>query len=115
MMLKLELLLKRKEEEASRLRKENTEIIQKITDLKLELKDIRQRLSRKPIIPVVTNRAVIRYLERVKGFDIEAIKQGILSRGFLEFFEKFGRNSFTYQMQDYALKVVDSKVITVLV
>jgi len=61
----------------------------------------------------VSDHAIVRYLERIKGLDIEEYKQEILSKEVLSLIEKLG-NSGSYPNQDFQIVLKNGVVITVL-
>lgn len=68
-----------------------------------------QQQSRKP---VVTEHALLRYCERVKGIDLEKAKEEILSEEVLKYIDMFG--SGTFRFNGIGLVVKDRSVITII-
>lgn len=63
----------------------------------------------------ITDHALIRYLERVKGIDIESIKDEILDRRTIEKITMLkNEKPFHVRKEDCVLRVVNGKVVTVL-
>jgi chromosome segregation ATPase len=79
----------------------------RIRELKLSL----EKLKTKGGSPIVSEHALLRYLERVKGVDLEALKTEILTKKTIEMIE-FARNC-TVKGDSYSLVVKDGVVITV--
>ena len=69
-------------------------------------------LSKQEVI--VSEHAVLRYLERVKGIDLNSIKKEILSDYTLKFIEKLKGNGVFPNEKGFSLKVKDNVVITII-
>lgn len=61
----------------------------------------------------VTDHALVRYLERVKGFDIEAVRNEILSEETIGLIREFDGNG-TFPCNGYRVVLVDNSVVTVM-
>ena len=63
----------------------------------------------------ITDHAVIRYLERVKGIDINMIKSEMIDKRTIEAINKLNcKKTFHIVKKDCVLKIIDKKVVTVL-
>jgi len=71
----------------------------KLASIKEEIRNLEQ----KNITPVVSEHAVIRYLERVKGLNIELIKQEILTEKIVEQFKTLGNGKYPIQGKHKAI------------
>jgi len=60
----------------------------------------------------VSEHAIIRYFERVKGFDMEQIEKEILSAPIIDLIEKLG-GSGSYPGEGYSVVMKDFTVITI--
>lgn len=63
---------------------------------------------------VVSEHAYLRYFERVKGFDLEAIKKEILSEKVLSLMEKLGPSGH-FPNDGYRVVLKDNTVTTILI
>lgn len=63
--------------------------------------------------PKVSDHAVLRYLERVKGVDIESLKNEILSEPVLKMVKTLGGNG-KYPNSGFKLVMKDNTVVTIL-
>lgn len=70
-----------------------------------------ERIGKTEILKV-SEHAIIRYFERVKGYDLEEIKKEILSEAAIDLINKLG-TSGTYPSKDFQIVVKDSTVLTV--
>lgn len=60
----------------------------------------------------VSDHALVRYLERVKGIDIEALKAQMLHRGVALWYERLGDG--VYPVDSYRLVIKNATVVTCL-
>lgn len=63
--------------------------------------------------PVVTEHAMLRYLERVKGVDLAEIEAEILNKDTLKLIEKFGHTG-VYSVNGCKIKLVNNAVVTII-
>ena len=77
-------------------------IEQKINDLKIDNKDIK-----------LSEHALVRYFERVKGYNIEEIENEIITDELKKLVETLGLNG-TYPFGEYKLKVRNGIIVTLL-
>jgi chromosome segregation ATPase len=63
--------------------------------------------------PKVSEHAIVRYFERVKGFDISEIEKEILTEEVLELIEKLG-GSGSYPNKDFSVVMKDFTVTTIV-
>ena len=94
------------------------EIASKQRTLSQQMKDIERMKSEinklnKTDELKVTEHAIVRYFERVKGFDIEQIESEILSEKVRGFVEKLGGNG-TYPNDGHQVVMKNKVVITIL-
>jgi len=62
--------------------------------------------------PKITEHALIRYMERVKGIDVEAMRKEVTDNKIVEQIDVLG--SGTFPCGDYKIVVRDSIIVTVL-
>lgn len=67
--------------------------------------------SKEKIRPVVTDHALIRYIERVLGYDLEAVKALILTPDRIKMIEA---GAMDIRGDGYVLKIKNGTVITVI-
>jgi hypothetical protein len=81
--------------------------------LDIEIKEIQKNIDNCVKIEnvVVTDHAVIRYLERVNGLNIEEIRKDILSSGLIKFGIEYG--SGKYSLNGFTAVLRDGKVVTI--
>ena len=80
------------------------------------IKELEEQIHelRNPNIPKVSEHAIVRYFERVLGFDIETIQDEILTPEILTMMETLGKNG-TYPLgEEFRIKVKDNTVVTIL-
>lgn len=103
------------EEQLKLLKQERESLDNKIGDADRQLKEIFRRITQlqeKAKVPIVTEHAILRYLERAMGIDIDKIKQQILTKELLEMIDKFNTGVFTIDGIKY--KVQNRAVVTIL-
>ena len=62
---------------------------------------------------IVSEHAILRYLERIKGIDIEEIKNAILTENLKNMVSTLGISG-TYPVEDFRVKLKDGVIITVI-
>lgn len=62
---------------------------------------------------IVSEHAILRYLERVKGIDLEEIKATILNDKIIELTKVLGANG-TYPNENFSVVIKDNVVVTIL-
>lgn len=67
----------------------------------------------KPTNPEISEHAILRYVERVMGINIDDIKKEILSEEVLDLIDKLGGNG-TYPTKDFRVVMKDNVVVTVV-
>ena len=80
------------------------------------MKQIRHSLSRLSQSPVVTEHAILRYLERVKDIDIKSIEQEMLNEMTIPDLNKFGIGAAKIPIANqkgYRFVVKDKTIITI--
>lgn len=87
--------------------KERNHKIKSIENLKREMAKIDNNKAIK-----VSEHAIVRYFERVKGFDIEQVEKDILSEDVLKLIETLG-GSGTYPNKDFCIVMKNNTVLTV--
>jgi predicted nucleic acid-binding Zn-ribbon protein len=116
--VELKALTSRKEQAERRLEalhEEQSALEQKIRGEQKDLGSIRaqiEKLTRKKKVVVVSEHAILRYLERVKGIDIEATKKEILPEAVGNVAAELGTGEFP--AGTHSVKVKDSVVVTIL-
>lgn len=89
----------------------NNELSAKGNKIK-ELKNKIASFGQNEETPYISDHAVIRYLERVKGIDVESFKKEILSDKTMEFISKLG-TSGTYPNGEFKVVMKNNVVVTV--
>lgn len=95
--------------EISTKQRELTQKIKTIKDIELQIEKLNKIDSIK-----VSEHAIVRYLERVKGLDVQEVEKEILSPQVLDIVDKLG-GSGTYPNGKFHLIMKDYTVITVTV
>ena len=62
--------------------------------------------------PIITEHALIRYMERVKGIDVESMRKEVVNNKIVDQITRLG--SGTFPCGDYKIVVRDSIIVTVL-
>lgn len=62
---------------------------------------------------IVSEHAILRYLERVKELDLEEVTNSILNEKAMELYEKLGNSSGKYPVDGFNLVIKDNVVITI--
>lgn len=86
-----------------------------MTETNTELKSVNiqlTELSKKKFAPLVSEHALVRYLERLKSIDVEAIRKIILPEKTIEQILTLGDGR--YPVEDFIVVVVNNTVVTVL-
>lgn len=78
----------------------------------LAIKEKLESLTKKAVEPILTDHALVRYLERVKGIDIEKAKKEILSDKLKSMISTLGNGKFP--CDNFTVIVKDNQVITIL-
>ena len=87
--------------------KEHNQKLQSIENLKKEM----AKLNSDEVLKV-SEHAIVRYFERVKGFDIKEVEKEILSKQVVELVEKLGgngsypNNGFSVLMKNYTVTTI---------
>lgn len=87
---------------------ERNQKLQAIEKLRKQIKELESSDN-----PRVSEHAILRYFERVKGYDIEAIEKEILSEDVLKMVEKLGGNG-SYPNKDFSVKMCNYTVTTII-
>lgn len=95
--------------EAAALQRKHTHARQAVQALERRIEE----LSRTAPEPTVSEHAMLRYLERVKGVDMEAVRQEILGNGTAEAITFAGNGRIKKGGTDITLIVQNSVVVTV--
>jgi hypothetical protein len=69
--------------------------------------------SKLPADCLVTDHAVVRYIERVLGVDLELAREAILADGRAEAIRAIGRGRIRIANSEAVLEVMDGRVVTV--
>jgi hypothetical protein len=108
--------LKRHESEAEVIK---MEIDNKIKELEVKNKiifDLKSKIktyeASAKLNPKVSEHALLRYLERVKGIDIKSCEQEILNKKVLEMIETLGGNG-SFPNENFKLVMKDNVVVTI--
>lgn len=95
----------------------------KIEEERKELKELekkkkslqkKQEKLKSPDFPECSEHSLLRYLERVKGYDIEGLKKEILNSDVLKMIEKLGKNG-TYPHKDGYSIILRNNIVTTIV
>ena len=62
---------------------------------------------------MVSEHAIIRYFERILGYNIQTIKETILSKSFLEIFSKVSCNG-TYPSGEFRVIIKDNTIVSII-
>lgn len=89
--------------------KELADIFREITKLKEMIQKAENTKTLK-----VSEHAIVRYFERVKGFNIEEIEKEILSENVVSLINKLDGNNGTYPNGDYSVILKNNTIITVI-
>lgn len=95
----------------SEVRKDKTRIFKLENDLVKEEKDLQRKINLASQKPTITEHAILRYLERIKGIDLEEIKQEILTEKVSKMIDSL--ESGTYHVNGYSIKVINKSIVTV--
>ncbi len=113
---------KQLQDKIERLREENGELKLSIAAKQRTLSDnekiitaLSQQIKslQSPSLPTISDHAILRYLERVKGIDIESIRMEILSPELMKIITTLGGTG-KYPDKDYKLILKDNKIITIV-
>lgn len=83
---------------------------QQITKINITIFDLKTKVDKEI---EVSEHAILRYLERVIGMDIEAIKDKICTKELKSMVEILGNNG-TYPVDNFRVKMKDSTIVTIL-
>lgn len=65
-------------------------------------------------VVTISDHAILRYLERVEGIDIETIREKLLTSSAIDIYHKLDNNNGTYPSGDgYSLVIRNNNIITV--
>lgn len=84
-----------------------------LADLDRVDKEIAALHAEKLAQPIVTEHAILRWLERVEGMDIEAVKTRMLTPQVLEYIANLGTGAFPIGRDNIRLRVKNGTVVTV--
>lgn len=76
------------------------------------LKQIQEQIKLCSSTLIITEHAIVRYFERILGYDMETIKNEILPSNIQKLLE--GNHDFQYQSKDHIAVVKENKVVTIL-
>lgn len=88
----------------------------RVSELSKAKNTIEQKLAnilRKKESIEVTDHAIVRYLERIEGRDIEQLKHNIMTEKFLELYGKLGTNGEYPASDKFSVVVRERKIVTV--
>lgn len=108
-------------EEIATLKREREEVLAKVNELSGCLRTLKDKLNAaykrlnkiKHSTVQVSDHAVLRYLERIKGLDLEAIKKEIMPGGSQRLPKALGNGTYPVH-NSHRFRVVDGVVVTVL-
>lgn len=101
--------IKALQQECSAVKKQISEESQKLNTLKQKLTSLKR--SNKAIL--ITDHALVRFFERVKGYDIEEIKKEILTESVQELIKKLGTSGEYPTGNDFSIVLRDGNVVTI--
>jgi TolA-binding protein len=98
------------------LKQDQAKVSREITTLSEQLKNIQTEIEslKSPEEILITEHAILRYLERVKGIDIEAIKQEILPKNVRDQAMVLGGSSGKYPTATHTVIVKTGVVVTII-
>lgn len=103
------------EDRLSSLRKQDKNLKKQIREEERRLltaKEKLERLTKKAEEPILTDHALVRYIERVKGIDIAQMKKEILNDKLRDLISTLGNGKFP--CDGFTAIVKDNQVITIL-
>lgn len=111
---RLETTLRDKQSELAVLNAEIASKQKEYVAKKLEVSELMKKLQgfRSKGDLSVTEHAMLRYLERVKGMDLTAVESEIISEELLKFIALGGTNA-TYMLGDYNVVIKDNVIVTI--
>jgi hypothetical protein len=98
------------------LRQEQSALKRKILEEDQKLKkaqEAERKLREESVEPIVSEHALLRYMERVMCIDLDQIRKDILSEPILEYINKFGSGTFPDNKGRFRVKVKKRTVVTV--
>ena len=113
--------LKKVESEIEGLKLESSQVNKQLTQkykLKEELEEKISSISRSDQEIIISEHAILRYFERVLGFDLETFKKLILNDGVMELIEKLDRGNGEYpstsvEGQKFKILLKDNVIVTI--
>lgn len=99
------------------LKTQEEQIKRELSTKKMDINHLKQRitnLSKRADGITVSEHAIIRYIERVMGIDIEDIATKILPESAQEYIEQLGNGHYPVNHGEFKIVVKDGVVITVL-
>ncbi len=90
------------------------ELEAKLTLARRAKEDIEMQIRKLTEEIVISEHAILRYLERVKGINLEEIKLGIMPEATAELVRKMGRAEGTYHTPTHRIRVKENVVLTVM-
>jgi len=100
-------------EEVSFIRKESYTLAENITKKLKQVKEIENQIkSLQDIDIIISEHAILRYIERVMGIDIELIKKEILTDTLKEQFKTLGNGTYPIG-NDVKVKIQNNTIVTV--
>ena len=100
-------------EEVSFIRKESYTLAENIAKKQKQIKEIEKQIkSLQDIDIIISEHAILRYIERVMGIDIELIKKEILTDTLKEQFKTLGNGTYPIG-NDVKVKIQNNTIVTV--
>lgn len=98
------------------LKQDQADISKKITTLHAHLQNIEKEIQglKSPEKILIAEHAILRYLERVKGIDIEAVKKEMIPESVLEQIRTLGGSSGKYPTPTHTVIVKTGVVVTII-
>jgi hypothetical protein len=116
-LIRLQIELEAANQEYTQIMKDQKAVQKKSAEKMKQVQDIKKKIKvlASPTLTdiVVTDHAIVRYLERVKGVDIEEIRRSIVTEKVKEMIDTLGTGLFPIN-NEFRIKVQDKRVITVM-
>ncbi len=113
---RLQVLLEKLEGELGALKKQKISIGQEIQDKNTQVTKVRnelKKLNKKSDNIIISEHAILRYLERVKKIDLELLCAEILTKEVIENYQKLGDGKYPIN-DEYKVVIKDNVVLTVI-
>lgn len=113
----LETQISKKKDQVKALQGQQVATQTELTAERKRLKELNRRLEslrHKKKKPTISDHAIVRYLERVKGMDIVAVKAEMLNPQIIELTKKLGHNGEFPSGEGWSVRMKNGNVVTVI-